>query len=45
MAAPIVMRGPTHEYLGFSAGLEFETKIMVKRRAPELLRRELASPK
>jgi DNA repair photolyase len=36
---------PTHEYLGFSAGLEFETKIMVKKRAPELLRRELASPK
>jgi DNA repair photolyase len=36
---------PTHEYLGFSAGLEFETKIMVKRRAPELLRRELASKK
>ena len=24
---------PYHEYLGFSAGLEFETKIMVKRRA------------
>jgi DNA repair photolyase len=36
---------PTHEYLGFSAGLEFETKIMVKRRAPELLRRELSSKK
>ena len=36
---------PTHEYLGFSAGLEFETKIMVKKRAPELLRRELSSPK
>ena len=36
---------PTHEYLGFSAGLEFETKIMVKKRAAELLRRELASPK
>jgi DNA repair photolyase len=36
---------PYHEYLGFSAGLEFETKIMVKKRAPELLRRELASPK
>ena len=26
---------PYHEYLGFSAGLEFETKIMVKRRAAE----------
>jgi DNA repair photolyase len=36
---------PTHEYLGFSAGLEFETKIMVKRRAPELLRRELSAAK
>jgi DNA repair photolyase len=35
----------THEYLGFSAGLDFETKIMVKENAPELLRRELASPK
>lgn len=29
---------PTHEYLGFDAGLAFETKIVVKRRAPELLR-------
>lgn len=32
---------PFHEYLGFSAGLDFETKIMVKEDAPELLRREL----
>jgi DNA repair photolyase len=36
---------PTHEYLGFSAGLDFETKIMVKTRAPELLREELSSAK
>ncbi len=36
---------PTHEYLGFSAGLDFETRILVKTDAPELLRRELASPK
>jgi DNA repair photolyase len=36
---------PSHEYLGFSAGLEFETKIMVKRRAAELLRQELSKPK
>jgi DNA repair photolyase len=36
---------PTHEWLGFSAGLDFETKIMVKADAPELLRRELSSPK
>ena len=28
---------PYHEYLGFSAGLDFETKIMVKPRAAELL--------
>jgi DNA repair photolyase len=34
---------PTHEYLGFSAGLDFESKIMVKEDAPELLRRELSS--
>ena len=36
---------PTHEYLGFSAGLDFESRIMVKDNAPELLRKELASPK
>jgi DNA repair photolyase len=36
---------PTHEYLGFSAGLDFETKIVVKSRAPELLRAELSSPR
>src|SRR6266496_1527197 len=36
---------PFHEYLGFSAGLDFETKIMVKEDAPELLRKELSSPK
>jgi DNA repair photolyase len=36
---------PTHEYLGFSAGLDFESKILVKEDAPELLRRELASPR
>lgn len=36
---------PNHEYLGFSAGLDFETKILVKHDAPELLRAELASPR
>jgi len=36
---------PTHEYLGFSAGLDFESRILVKEDAPELLRRELASHK
>jgi DNA repair photolyase len=35
---------PTHEYLGFSAGLDFESRIMIKDDAPELLRRELAAP-
>ena len=29
---------PTHEYLGFNAGLDFETKIMVKEDAPDLFR-------
>lgn len=36
---------PTHEYLGFSAGLDFESRIMVKENAPILLRKELSSPK
>jgi DNA repair photolyase len=35
---------PTHEYLGFSAGLDFESRILVKQDAPVLLRRELSSP-
>ena len=34
---------PGHEYLGFSAGLDFETRILVKEDAPDLLRRELGS--
>lgn len=36
---------PMHEYAGYSAGLDFETKIFVKRNAPELLRSALSSPK
>ncbi len=36
---------PTHEYLGYSSGLDFETRILVKERAPELLRSELLSPR
>ncbi len=32
---------PTHEFLGFSAGLDFESRILVKEDAPTLLRREL----
>ena len=35
---------PSHEYLGFSAGLDFETQILVKRGAPEQLRRALTAP-
>src|SRR3972149_1386942 len=36
---------PYHEYLGFSAGLDFETKVLVKYRAPELLREWLPPPR
>lgn len=36
---------PYHEYLGFSAGLDFETKIVVKENAAALLRQRLASPR
>jgi len=36
---------PTHEYLGFSAGLDFESRIMVKLDAPDLLRKELSAKK
>jgi DNA repair photolyase len=36
---------PFHEYLGFSPGIDFETKILVKEDAPALLREELSSPK
>jgi DNA repair photolyase len=36
---------PFHEYLGFSAGLDFESRILVKEDAPEILRKELSSPK
>jgi DNA repair photolyase len=35
---------PTHEYLGYGAGVDFESKILVKHDAPELLRRELGRP-
>jgi DNA repair photolyase len=34
---------PTHEFLGYSAGLDFESKIVVKENAPEVLRRELSA--
>lgn len=36
---------PNHEFLGMSAGLDFETRILVKEDAPALLRKELSSPK
>ncbi|HKA29800.1 MAG TPA: PA0069 family radical SAM protein, partial [Candidatus Binatia bacterium] len=36
---------PSHEYLGFSAGLDFERRIMVKEDAPALLRTALSSPR
>lgn len=35
---------PTHEYLGFGAGTDFETKLVVKRNAPTLLRRLFDKP-
>jgi DNA repair photolyase len=35
---------PTHEYLGLSAGLDFETKIFAKPDAPKLLEEKLSSP-
>ncbi len=34
---------PTHEYLGFSAGMDFETKLVVKENAAELLRAKFLS--
>jgi DNA repair photolyase len=36
---------PTHEYFGLSAGLDFETKIMVKPNAPRLLEEQFRSKK
>src|SRR5580765_985015 len=36
---------PSHEYLGFNAGLDFERRIMVKDDAPALLRKTFASPR
>ena len=35
---------PTHEYWGFGAGSDFESKIIVKRDAPTLLRRVFEKP-
>jgi len=35
---------PTHEYLGYGAGTDFDRKIVVKVNAPKLLRQELMKP-
>jgi len=35
----------SHEYWGYSAGLDFERKIMVKKSAPALLEKHLSNPK
>ena len=34
----------SHEYWGYNAGLDFESKILVKQNAPELLEKKLSSP-
>jgi DNA repair photolyase len=36
---------PTHEYLSFGAGTDFERKLVVKKRAPDLLREAFDAPK
>lgn len=35
---------PTHEFLGWSAGLDFESRILIKMEAPAILRKELDHP-
>lgn len=35
---------PTHEYLGYGAGTDFDRKIIAKVNAPELLRKEFMKP-
>lgn len=34
----------THPYWGYSAGIDFESKILIKREAPKLLAKKLATP-
>lgn len=36
---------PGHQHLGFGAGTDFDSRIVVKRNAPELLRREILHPR
>lgn len=43
-ACPYCYARNSHEYLGFNAGLDFETKIVVKREAPRLFREFLQRP-
>ena len=35
----------SHQYWGYSAGLDFESKILIKHNAPELLERAFLNPK
>ena len=35
---------PTHQYLGFGAGTDFDSQIVVKTNAPSLLRKEMLKP-
>ncbi|APR81779.1 Radical SAM domain protein [Minicystis rosea] len=35
---------PTHQYLGFGAGSDFDRKIVAKKNAPEVLRKEMMRP-
>ena len=35
---------PTHEYWGFGAGTDFDSKIVIKRQAPRLLRQAFEKP-
>ena len=35
---------PTHAYIGLSPGLDFESKLFMKPKAPDLLERELSAP-
>jgi DNA repair photolyase len=44
MLATSVFARPTHTYLGFNPGRDFEREIVVKVNAPEVLRVELARP-
>lgn len=39
---PYCYARPYHEYLGYNAGIDFETRLLVKERAPELLEAELS---